>query len=302
MGKTGILGWMLFWWVMIVSALSVGAGDVPPYAVAKLPTPVFSDPSFPKLFGGGDGRTLVRDRCGRIPALEFIAPAGSVFAVLGNVPGGPVPLWRVSTAEYPYPSKEGYFVDLRGLTPWPTKPPERERRLPPRGEILQRLLAAAGTPYVWGGNIRAGLPDLLSLYPPSSPLSPAAERAWTLAGLDCSGLLYEATNGVTPRNTSALIGHGGTVPVAGLDAGGIARVARPLDLIVWSGHVMIVIDGGQVIESRLKCGVTDAGGVVVRQLSAALAEVMATRTPVNDYRERLPDGRKTFVVRRWYTE
>jgi len=65
---------------------------------------------------------------------------------------------------------------------------------------------------------------------------------------------------------------------------------------------MIVIDGGQVIESRLKCGVTDAGGVVVRQLSAALAEVMATRTPVNDYRERLPDGRKTFVVRRWYTE
>ena len=296
-----IAGWVLPWFLAVIAGFAV-AGEVPPYAVARLPTPVFSEPEFPKLFGGSDGSTLVRDRCGQIRSLEFIAPAGSVFTVRGMVPRSSPAVWRVTTEEYPYPDRGGYFIDSRFLSPSPVKPPERVRNLPERGEVLRRLAASTGAPYVWGGNLRAGLPELLTLYPPTSPLSAGAGEAWSLAGLDCSGLLYEATGGVTPRNTSALIGYGRSVTVGGLDTRGIAAVVRPLDLIVWSGHVMIVIDSARVIESRLKCGDSGAGGVAVRPLGAALAEVMATRTPVNDYREQLPDGRKTFVVRRWYTE
>ena len=296
----GLTGWVLLWWVVAVSAVSSGAGELPTYAVARLPTPVFSDPAFPRLFGGDDGRTLRSDRCGQIRSLEFIAPVGSVFTIRGAVPGSSPAIWQVTTAEYPYPAKGGYFVDHRFLDPSSAQPPERERTLPGREEILRRLMAAQGAPYVWGGNIRAGIPDLITFYPPSSPLSADAALTWTLAGLDCSGLLYEATIGVAPRNTSALVTYGSGVAIAGRDPRGIAALLRPLDLIVWNGHVMIVLDRERIIESRLRCGEPGNGGVAVRPLVQALSELMSTRTPVDQYREQAPDGRKSFVVRRWY--
>jgi len=302
MGQSVVAGWVVLWWVMAVSAVSAGSGELPAYAVARLPTPVFSDPAFPKLFGGTDGRTLVRDRCGQLRSLEFIAPVGSVFSVRGAVPGSSPAIWQVTTTEYPYPAPGGYFVDHRFLIPAPAHPSERERSLPAREEILRRLRTSVGVPYVWGGNLRAGIPELRTLYPPSFPLSDAVSKTWTLAGLDCSGLLYEATGGVTPRNTSALVFYGTGVAIAGLDARGIAALLRPLDLIGWNGHVMIVIDGGQVIESRLKCGEPGNSGVAVRSLVRTLTELMATRSPVNEYRETAHDGRKSFVARRWYPE
>ena len=300
MGRGMLAGWVLFWWVVAVFAIPAGAEELPAWAVARLPTPVFSDPAFPRLFGGDDGRTRRRDHCGQIRSLEFIAPVGSVFSVRGTVPGSSPVIWRVTTAEYPYPAAGGYFVDPRFLAPAKTRPPERERPLPDREEILRRLMAAVGTPYVWGGNSRTGIPELLSLYSPSSPLAAGEERAWALAGLDCSGLLYEATGGVTPRNTSALITYGSGVAIAGRDTRSIAALLRPLDLIVWDGHVMIVLDQGRIIESRLKCGEPGNGGVVVRPLIRALTELMANRTPIDEYPEQAHDNRKYFVVRTWY--
>jgi hypothetical protein len=63
---------------------------------------------------------------------------------------------------------------------------------------------------------------------------------------------------------------------------------------------MIVLDRERIIESRLRCGEPGNGGVAVRPLVQALSELMSTRTPVDKYREQAPDGRKSFVVRRWY--
>ena len=126
MGRTLIAGWVLLWWVWpLLRALAV-AGELPPYAVARLPTPVFSDPEFPKLFGGSDGRTLVRDRCGQIRSLEFIAPVGSVFTVRGMVPGSSPAVWRVTTAEYPYPAPGGILCRSTASSP-------RRRRNRPSG-------------------------------------------------------------------------------------------------------------------------------------------------------------------------
>jgi hypothetical protein len=122
---------------------------------------------------------------------------------------------------------------------------------------------------------------------------------WQLAGVDCSGLLYEATNGFTPRNTFSLVEYGRSVPIAGLDPVKIVERLEPLDLIVWSGHVMIVLDRERLIESRLDSG-GKGGGVRVRPLREALAELMKGRVPLDDYKAVTANWEKGFVIRRWY--
>jgi cell wall-associated NlpC family hydrolase len=276
---------------------TVSCAEPPAFAVAKEPTLVLNSPDFRSVFGGKDGSTLKSDRCGQVREVEFIALPGTVFRIQGVVKTPMTTIYRVTSSDYPYPSANGFFIDSRTVTTSGTEPPQRQRRLPSVAVIKERLLSAAGTPYVWGGNIRGGLPSLTSLYPPSS--ARVNIKRWQLTGLDCSGLLYEATEGWTPRNTSSLVDYGKPVPIKGLSPSQIAGKLASLDLIVWKGHVMIVIDQERVIESRLDC--KSGQGVVVSPLSQALTELMRQRTPFNDYAE-IPVGGKGFVVRRWYDE
>lgn len=207
---------------------------------------------------------------------------------------------RVTTDDYPYPTTTGYFVDARFVRLTDETPHPRARKLPSRNKIITRLLAARGSRYVWGGNVRAGVPDMIRLFPPAGKLSAETERRWLLQGLDCSGLLYEATDGVTPRNTSALAGYGRGVPIAGLSTEEIRQQLEPLDLIVWKGHVIIVLDRERTIESRLGPVPGKRDGVAVRPLRDVLSEVMGKRVPVDRFAEKNGRGEKTFVVRRWY--
>ncbi|HEY6009803.1 MAG TPA: peptidoglycan endopeptidase [Geobacteraceae bacterium] len=289
----------VFFLLLFLSASAGHGASHPPYAVASIPTPLFSSPDFPLLFGGGDGGTLRLDSCGQMRSLEFVALPGTVFSVEEVVARSPVPVYRVTTADYPYATKTGYFIDGRGVEFLSTRPPERARRLPDKGTIIAALLAARGSRYVWGGNVHHGIPELLTLYPipPGSSAGEEMRARWQLRGVDCSGLLYDATGGFTPRNTSALVTYGRGVPVAGLSAAAIASRLEPLDLIAWNGHVLIVIDRERVIESRLTCG--SPVGVVVTPLRKRLAQIMKSRTPADAYREG--EG-PVFVVRRWYGE
>jgi len=283
-------------------AAPAAAAAPPPYAVAVDFVPVLNTPDFRAVFGGRDGRTLAADRCGQLRALEFIAFPGTVFRVRNVLDGAYGPVYRVTTDDYPYPSAGGYYIDVRLVLGTDLLPPSRPRTLPGRSALLRKLSSAAGSAYVWGGNVRAGLPSLLSLYPPSSSRpDPKTEALWTLRGLDCSGLLYEATNGYTPRNTSSLVRYGSPVRIEGLSVEEIVRRVRPLDLIVWKGHVMIVFDGGRIIESRLDCGGT-GGGVVFRGLEETLRELCGKRVPLDEYRDDAGRGRGGFVIRRWYPE
>ncbi len=113
---------------------------------------------------------------------------------------------------------------------------------------------------------------------------------WALKGVDCSGLLYEATDGFTPRNTSDLVHYGSPVSIENKSVGEIQRIVKPLDLIVWKGHVVIVVDSEKTIESR------HLHGVVIAPLKERLEEVLQTRTPKNSW----SDGNH-FVIRRWAT-
>ncbi len=277
------------------------ANQLPPrYAVATGPVPVLNTPDFRAVFGGNDGTTLAVDRCGQIRALEFIALPGTAFRIEGNSGDFRFPVYRVTSDDYPYPSTTGYYIDSRMVRTTGCAPTPRKRTMPDQETIISRLTSAVGTPYQWGSNLRQGIPEMLSLYPPTDnqPLEKDTQKTWTLQGLDCSGLLYEATNGWTPRNTSELVDYGSPVTIAGLDAEEIVQIVQPLDLIVWKGHVMIILDRERVIESRLDCLGT-AGGVAIRNLREALQQLLVTRAPLNEYQSGLT-ATKGFVIRRWH--
>ena len=140
--------------------------------------------------------------------------------------------------------------------------------------------------------------------PPPIPPSQDIKDQWILKGLDCSGLLYEATNGCTPRNTSSLISFGEPVQIATLDSDQIIQSLQTLDILVWKGHVIIVLDKDRAIESRLDYDTTregNQGGVRIRTLKDVVDETLGTRVPVNEYTDVVEGGKKKFVVRRWYT-
>jgi hypothetical protein len=230
--------------------------------------------------------------------LEFVAFPGTMFTIEETIANGPHQIFRVTSREYPYPTATGYFIDSRFVKTQRTAPPERPRELPTRQKVIANLLSAKGSIYVWGGNYRRGVPQLLHFFPPAAAVSPRLEKRWTLQGVDCSGLLYEATNGFTPRNVSGLFGYGQPVAIEGLTAAQIMARVEPLDLIVRQRHVQIVLDRQWVIESRLGCRARNEG-VVVRPLREVLAELMGRRIPVND--PGAPgDMGKEFVIRRWY--
>jgi len=269
------------------------------YAVVRSAAPVLNTSEFPSVFGGADGKTLKTDRCGQVRDLEFIALPGTVFTIRDGKSSGEHTVFRVDTDEYPTPKGTALYVDSRFVELREEKPPPRSRSLPSEAAIITALKSFAGAPYVWGGNIRSGVGELLEYFY-RGDISVAARQKSTLAGLDCSGLLYQATGGWTPRNTSRLLSFGKTVPVAGRSLEEIVRSVQPLDLIVWNGHVLIVLDRGTVIESRLACGKPGNGGVVMTPLQQRLAGIMRTRRPVDDW-SAAGKQKDIFVVRRWFS-
>lgn len=253
---------------------------LPRYAFAKLPTPILNTPHFKDVFR----MPLALDTQNLLRAVEAVALPGTKFQLL-SPPENLVQ--KVITRDYP---GHDLYVDSRFLDFSIALPEERIANLPKPSQILERLHAKLGLPYVWGGNWGDGIEEMLTFYPPSKLLDALSKTMWTLKGLDCSGLLYEATDGFTPRNTSQLIRFGKSVSIHQSSVKMIAERLRPLDLIVWSGHVVIVENGKEVIESRHPLG------VIRTSLIPRLREIMQERHPVDDWDTTCGPR---FVVRRW---
>ena len=267
------------------------------YAVALTDTPVLNGPDFKAVFGGTSGQKLKTDRCGQVRELEYIALPGTVFAVIKKQRSGTVDIYQVETDEYKAPPGVRLYVAGRFLRMEQENPVHRRPMLPPREKILAALRASLGSPYVWGGNVLSGVPELMAWF--YEDISGNDMGQLSLAGLDCSGLLYHATSGWTPRNTSQLITFGQSVEISGKQAAEIVSLLQSLDLIVWNGHVIIVLDRQTAIESRLECGKAGNGGVVMTPLELRIAEIMRTRRPSN-YWPGMTKQQSIFVVRRWY--
>lgn len=273
------------------AALAAGFG------VVLSPAPVLHTADFRAIFGGASGNQLATDRCGQLRELEFIALPGTVFTLHEAYSSGAATIFRVETLEYTPTAGVQLFVDGRFLELRENAPAQRVRRLPTHVEIMAALQRSVGSSYVWGGNVQGGVPELLTWW--YRGLAGGQISRLTLAGLDCTGLLYQATGGWTPRNSSQLITYGRALPVAGKTAAEIAATLQPLDLIVWDGHVVIVLDQTTTIESRLACRAVGSGGVVTAGLLQRLKQIMRTRQPVDAWGSSAAT-RKRFVVRRWY--
>ena len=249
------------------------------------PTPVFDTPDVAALFGRNPEGALPLDAQGLMRRLELIALPGQEIAVVAHHSPQIV---QVCVPGYDPASR--CYTDKRFLT---AQALPLSVRLPPAAYILESLTrrAEARTRYLWGGNWHAGIPALLDLYPPPRPLSDEELLDWTLTGVDCSGLLYEAAVGCTPRNTSSLLNFGQPVDPAG---GTIAASLRPLDLLVWKGHVVIVFSEEETIESSAD---KRRRGVTRQPLDARLDEIMNERR----FTAGLP-GSEQFTVRRWHPD
>lgn len=241
--------------------------------------PVLNIPDFSFAFGGRTGSEIPLDEKGHPYCFEFVALKGMVFEVKESLPQKFSDIYRISCSFYP---NDPLYVDSRF-----TKPAASfgsERSLPPPGVILHRMIEMTGTPYVWGGNWRKGIPEMLLYYPAKKFIDDRTSTLWTLNGVDCSGMLFEATNGATPRNTSQLIQYGEEVS---LDAS-----LKPLDMILYPGHVIFVQDEKTTIESKFPFG------VIQRDLTTRIMELESTRKRVKTWTCGL-DPHHYYTIRRF---
>lgn len=149
-----------------------------------------------------------------------------------------------------------------------------------------------GKPYVWGGNWSEGIPELFSLYPPRGELDPTTKAIWSLAGVDCSGLLYEAAEGATPRNTSQLLNFGQPLHIKEIGKIEWHNLLQPLDAILYKGHVLFVLDQKTIIESKFP------HGVILRDLDERLGEILSEKRYVEAW-DAAADPQKQFTIRRF---
>lgn len=259
------------------------------YFKATYPTPVLNKADFSLAFEKKE-KQLLLDPTILFKELEMIALPGTIFTILSR---GPNFILEVKTDEYSSPCP--IFVDSRFGIISDHKEIALIKKLPQTELIIERLSHSAGLPYIWGGNYGKGIPEMIQYYPPSPHLLSVIDPFWTFKGVDCSGLLYEATDGITPRNTSELLFFGEGVTIAGLNEVEIARVLRPLDLIVWKGHVVISLNHLEVIESNHA-----KGKVVIENTLSCMRELMKNKwkIPINDPSLAYEDE-KFFVVRRF---
>ncbi|RPI15897.1 MAG: peptidoglycan endopeptidase [Ignavibacteriae bacterium] len=260
------------------------------YAVSISPTPVLNSPDFSAVFGGADGKSIPTDNQGLIREMEFVAFPGTIFEILDVINNDGNEILHVKCDSYVY--NADLYIDKRFVKVQTEKPVYIKPELPSKKEIYRCLDRAVGSKYVWGGNYISGVSKLLEYYIPSSQLSDEMKSLWILKGCDCSGLMYEATNGYTERNTSKLINYGSPVNIEGKSADEIFNIVKPLDMMVWKGHVIYVYDEITAIQSSLSMG-----GVVKTDLLQTIERLMESRTPVNDYDTGNGDR---FVIRRWY--
>lgn len=204
------------------------------FCQALKPTPILNTSCFKEVFGAPE---LPLDEASLFRPLEMIALPETKFQIHQFLEDG---IYQVSTNEYPHGS---YFIDSRFCSSPLNHAPERKIQLPSFETILSRLESSLGYPYVWGGNWKEGIPEIMQFYNPQID----EQQPHFLAGVDCSGLLYQATNGFTPRNTSELFHFGKIVPTF--------NDVKPLDIIVWPGHVLIFLTPSILIESAYGKGV-----------------------------------------------
>lgn len=243
-------------------------------AVSKFPSPLYNTPSIPYM-----QKILPRDSQGLLKQIETILMPGTKLQIIEEAQQG---IYKIRTLDYE-PSSF-FYIDSRFLLPAADDSPERKKILPSSSQVIELLKKQIGNRYFWGGNWGEGIPEMREFYPHFSH-SPDEEDL-LCKGVDCSGLLYQATNGYTPRNTSQLSAYGKEICLSKENIQNIQEQVKPLDIMVWHGHVLIALNANSWIESTIGQGVI-----------------------CSDFKERyfyfsqkLLQEKKKFFIRRWHPD
>lgn len=287
------------------SALSWGTIQL--YARSRWLAPFFYLADFPRYYGSGTGRSLILDDWSQVDPLEYVALPNTAMRVHQILSYSGITLLDVTTAEYPYDG-DPHYIDARMVQVMASDIaiPERKIKLPSRYTIQNRMRNQVGMPYIWGSNSPVGSTKMLDLYPSNQTIDDLTRAKWTMAGFDCSGLLFWATDGYTPRNTSKLMMFGTGLDIEWKTPEEIAKILKPLDVIVWNGHDRIVLDKGHIIESTVNYTSTGnystPNGVRIVPLIDSLRDIIdeKRRQPVNDWSASTLPKKEKFVIRRWY--
>ncbi len=242
--------------------------------IADRPTPVLNTANFGLVFH----KTLPLNESGHPYHYEFIALPQMVFPIVKQISEW---IFQIKWADY---GSTHLYIDSRFGTISKQAPKPAPLKLPSREIILENMEQWIGAPYVWGGNWAAGIPELLTFYPPQTTLDERTKTLWTFRGLDCSGLLFQATNGVTPRNSSQLVNYGKAIQ--------LKELGNPVDMIVYPGHVLFLRDPKTIIESKSPFGVR------VCRLEDRLNELLAERNLVKEWTSDT-DFQRSFILRRF---
>ncbi|MBN1633509.1 MAG: hypothetical protein JW917_05015 [Ignavibacteria bacterium] len=250
------------------------------YVSARTYTPVFNIPDIYKFLSEIE-EEIKTDKKGLIPEISYIAPPGEEFEIIGITKQNDHTIFKIKPAN----SEKTYYIDSRFTERSDGKKNQGEKLS--KEEIIRNLKAMEGYPYEYGGATANGVYKFESMY----EIKGLREK-WKPKGLDCSGLIYQATNGAIPRSSSEIVKYGEGLDIEGKKLDDIIDMLEPLDIIGYPGHVLIVIDKNSVMESSPKKGVR------ILQTETRIKQLMKDRKPVNDAEGK--DKNKIFVVRRWY--
>ena len=279
------------------------------YASTILPTPLYwlskdEEIDINKIMWWEWTTWLLLDSYNTIDQLDIVLPTGTPVTLIDKVENWKFTYYEARTRDFDawYSGNSAYYLDSRFIEKKDSKPAEVIPVLPDKKTIYNNLLSAVGSLYVWWGSRYQWIPEINDLYPTPSDvqLSENEQKYKILQWTDCSGLLWQATNGYTPRNTRQLLTFWKSVPISWDTINQIIEKVQPLDLIVWAGHVIIVLSDDYVIESLWKENYEWWAEIV--NLQGRLEDIFTRRQPVDEWSEsNLPDKEK-FVIRRWFKE
>ena len=276
------------------------------YATTILPTPLFwlnkKDVDINKIMGWEWTTWLMLDSSNTIDQLSIVLPKWTPITLINKVENGKFTYYEVRTRDFDvwYGEKDAYFLDSRFIEKKEKKPDEVINKLPDMSSIFKTLLAAVDSQYIWWGSYYQWIPEINKLYPTPDDvkLSTWEQQYKILQWTDCSWLLWQATNWYTPRTTRTLLTFWNSVPISWDNVEQIIKKVKPLDLIVWAWHVIIILSDEYAIESIWKANFE--WWVEIVNLKDRLEDVFTRRMPVDDWsKSSLPDKQK-FVIRRRY--
>lgn len=276
------------------------------YASTILPTPLYwlnkKDVDINKIMWWEWTTWLMLDSANTIDQLSIVLPVWTPVTLIDKVEKWDFTYYEVRTRDFDvwYWNKDAYYLDSRFVEKKENKPDEVIHKLPDMSSIFKTLLAAVDSQYIWWGSYYQWIPEINELYPTPEDveLSTGEQQYKILQWTDCSWLLWQATNGYTPRTTRTLLTFWNSVPISWNSVSQIIKKVKPLDLIVWAGHVIIILSDEYAIESIWKENFQ--WGVEIISLEERLEDIFTRRQPVDDWNKSNLSEKKKFVIRRWY--